>query len=1142
MRLQSSLNQGILLCFVAALSCISSYVLPAFRVNKGLSSNKIGRPTSLQMFRNQHHGPAVHNGYGVGDIGLDIAKLLMNALKASKHPWIILAFARWKTVPLVVRGLFSSIYPGDLFLFALFQLSHKRTLRLAHKLQIIAWKVLSMGQVLTFNKSILGFLEERATLLSKVMGCSYIVKLTCMILGKLGFHMRADLPILLSKVMYALYISNFIDLFKTKFLHMFLPNLSENRRQSYVVNRSTSVVIWMVGILVACEMVSTFLRVPLSSTLAFGGVGGLAIGLSARDIAANFLGGMLLLFNEPFTPGDMVTFRTGNTELIGRVERVGWGQTRIRGRDTRPTYIPNSHFVQTAVTNMERITHRKFEIILQLRYQDGGVMNDIIAKIREGIRTIPKLDILSMPFRVNFVKIGTYGLEIEITCYFATKSIDEFLALQQMTNQEILKAISSSGGALALPTSQIYHNQLQVPAQQQQQQQQVVQAVMPQTQQIQQQQQQQQQPVQQQQQQLLQQQQAQIQQVQQQLMQQQQQFLQVQQSKTSPTVFPGTGVGGIMSGAVVTGAVIAAKSGSVSGSSTPGTSTPPLSVSTSGPVITQPVIVTPITFSSTGPIVVTPLRSTPVTVIPTVETSAASSISATAPVSAAPSVSQPSPSPVVMGNIPQPIPPIRVETSLAASPSVTPGTAVAGPSAPVPSAPQGSPIRTRSTLSSASPVTASAAAAASALAGSTYGSISVPTGAGEVYSQSPVISPTSTGTGTPKTQSIDHTPAVRISSPSTSESGGSQSVIGERNTSPPNLLDGPPTSSPSSLPLDGQLMPLPLSQANRERLLAGLNGELSMDRDRERERDRERDREREGSFSINNIGIRVVPSLDTALGSMTVKSDAKGTLSPSPSSSTSTSTSSGIGSSSTSSGVTSSVDSQSNTGVSGNIKNVSGTSAPLWRSSEYASNPSIQSYAAPVASVDSKMTGSIIPKSEKEREREDIEARTVGKSLDTNGTPILTQKEKEKEKERERELYNALLEKRRKPLDTAGLIIPSTGDSDGEIIYYAPRAPPASPPSSSTVSTVSSPPASPKPLPASTSITTEMTGRSDVTSTTNTGKSQIVSGSGSGAGTGSVERGTDDIRFRTSRGQHSIDDVDDVDNPWMEIDTTFGEW
>ena len=363
-----SSTRGILIYLMAAFSCISAYVLPALNINRGgLNSKKIGslgtlQPTSLSMFKNHHHHAVAHgsNQYGVGDIGLDIAKLIMNALKASKHPWILLVFSWWKTVPLVLRSLFSSIYPGDLFLFALFQLSHKRTLRLAHKLQIIVWKVLSMGQVLSFNKSILGFLEERATLLSKVMGCSYIVKLTCMVLSKLGFHMRPDLPILLSKVMYALYISNFIDLFKTKFLHMFLPNLSENRRQSYVVNRSTSVVIWIVGILVACEMVSTFLRVPLSSTLAFGGVGGLAIGLSARDIAANFLGGMLLLFNEPFTPGDMVTFRTGNTELIGRVERVGWGQTRIRGRDTRPTYIPNSHFVQTAVTNMERITHRKF--------------------------------------------------------------------------------------------------------------------------------------------------------------------------------------------------------------------------------------------------------------------------------------------------------------------------------------------------------------------------------------------------------------------------------------------------------------------------------------------------------------------------------------------------------------------------------------------------------------------------------------------------------------------------------------------------------------------------------------------------------------------------------------------------------------
>lgn len=98
------------------------------------------------------------------------------------------------------------------------------------------------------------------------------------------------------------------------------------------------------------------------------------------------------ILNTIFREQDMVTFRTGSCLFEGRVERVGWGQTRIRGRDTRPTYVPNrygerifpyltrslfllyhriyfSHFVQTAVTNMERITHRKFETILPLRFK-----------------------------------------------------------------------------------------------------------------------------------------------------------------------------------------------------------------------------------------------------------------------------------------------------------------------------------------------------------------------------------------------------------------------------------------------------------------------------------------------------------------------------------------------------------------------------------------------------------------------------------------------------------------------------------------------------------------------------------------------------------------------------------------------------
>ena len=45
------------------------------------------------------------------------------------------------------------------------------------------------------------------------------------------------------------------------------------------------------------------------------------------------------------------------------------------------------------------------------------------------------------------------SLEVEIVAYFATKSIDEFLLLQQLANIEVIKAIKECGADLALPTT-----------------------------------------------------------------------------------------------------------------------------------------------------------------------------------------------------------------------------------------------------------------------------------------------------------------------------------------------------------------------------------------------------------------------------------------------------------------------------------------------------------------------------------------------------------------------------------------------------------------------------------------------------------------------------------------------------------------
>ena len=91
----------------------------------------------------------------------------------------------------------------------------------------------------------------------------------------------------------------------------------------------------------------------ISGVLAFGGIGGIAVGFAAKDLLANFFGGLMIYLDRPFAVGDWI--RSPDREIEGTVELIGWRQTVIRGFDTRPLYIPNSAFANIAVENPSRM-------------------------------------------------------------------------------------------------------------------------------------------------------------------------------------------------------------------------------------------------------------------------------------------------------------------------------------------------------------------------------------------------------------------------------------------------------------------------------------------------------------------------------------------------------------------------------------------------------------------------------------------------------------------------------------------------------------------------------------------------------------------------------------------------------------------
>lgn len=226
------------------------------------------------------------------------------------------------SMPSALKGFLGTVHPRELCLLLLFRAAYSPVLKFAHRMQNAISKATKFGEPSFWPNSVLAFVHERSQLLIKVMAFNYLARLASVLLTRLGFNLRPGLPDLLSRISYTLFFTHFVDRFKSQFLRVFFPQAAQSRRQSYLINKTTSVAVWTIGALAACEMISSFLKIPLSSTLAFGGIGGLTVGLSLKDMAANFMGGVMLLMNEPFTPGDMVTFLSGKTEVSGSVLRA----------------------------------------------------------------------------------------------------------------------------------------------------------------------------------------------------------------------------------------------------------------------------------------------------------------------------------------------------------------------------------------------------------------------------------------------------------------------------------------------------------------------------------------------------------------------------------------------------------------------------------------------------------------------------------------------------------------------------------------------------------------------------------------------------------------------------------------------------
>ncbi len=206
-------------------------------------------------------------------------------------------------------------------------------------------------------------------------------------------------------------------------------------------------------ILVAAVLVALpTLGVEIGAVLAFGGIGGIAVGFAAQDLLANFFGGLLIYLDRPFSIGDWI--RSPDREIEGTVEKIGWRLTIVRTFDKRPLYVPNSVFNKLALENPSRMTRRRIYETIGIRYQDADKMERIVTDVKTMLRAHGEID-ATQTMIVNFNRFAPSSLDFFVYTFTKTTDWIRFHEIKQDVLLRIVAIIHSHGADIAFPTTTI---------------------------------------------------------------------------------------------------------------------------------------------------------------------------------------------------------------------------------------------------------------------------------------------------------------------------------------------------------------------------------------------------------------------------------------------------------------------------------------------------------------------------------------------------------------------------------------------------------------------------------------------------------------------------------------------------------------
>lgn len=209
------------------------------------------------------------------------------------------------------------------------------------------------------------------------------------------------------------------------------------------------IIIWIFGLI----FLFGNLGFDVSTMLAGLGISGIAIAIAAQGILGDLFGYLVILFDKPFTIGDLITVE-GN---YGWVEKIGIKTTHLRTLHGEILIVSNTTLSSMTISNYSNMQHRRAVFSVGVTYDTTQEHVEMIPSLIEGIiNAISTVEGVVFD-RCHLKEFGNFSLNFETVYFLPIQDMKAFMDVQQEINREIFRKFNELGIEFAFPTQTLYH-------------------------------------------------------------------------------------------------------------------------------------------------------------------------------------------------------------------------------------------------------------------------------------------------------------------------------------------------------------------------------------------------------------------------------------------------------------------------------------------------------------------------------------------------------------------------------------------------------------------------------------------------------------------------------------------------------------